>query len=304
MFLTALTLVFSLSAPAQATEGAAATQHQASAASDAAAEKKKAAAKKSGGNKSGDNGGKKNGKGKGKGQKAEKDPPGKIVAAEFENSARTLKKGTIVLSPLFMPSSYGISNKVQLLVPIAPQMLGPQLGVRYDFMNKKKKDLSVEPFASSDWQFSSVTAGANLRYTMEMQGKGRLNAAVGGSFGTTLDNVESVAQDGTSGLSTSDIPASGLAGLNVEVGYDYVQNEKTVWRFKGATDPYADANGAASALVAANWNHTMTQNFRLGLGLAVYVGSSQERAMLSKVGLDLSDHDVLPLPTVDLWWRM
>jgi len=299
MFLSAaLTLLLSLSAPAHATEGAPAARHEASAASDAAAAKKKAANKKSG--KSGE--GKGNGDGKKKG-KGEKEPPGKIAAGEFENSARTLKKGAIVLSPLFMPSSYGISNKVQLLLPIAPQLLGPQVAVRYDFMNKKMKDLAVEPYASSDWSFSSVTAGANLRYTMEMK-KNRLNLAAGAGFSTTLSKVENLAEDGTDSLSTDDIPSSGLAGINVEVGYDYVQNPKTVWRFKAGTDPYADAQGAASAVVAANWNHSLAENFRLGLGLAVYVGGSQERALLSKVGLDLSDHNVLPLPTIDLWWRL
>jgi len=93
MFLpAALTLVLSLSAPAHATDGAPATRREA-ATSDSSSEKKAASHKKNGkGNKSGNEGG--NGKKKGKG---EKEPPGKIAAGEFKNSARTLKKGAIVL---------------------------------------------------------------------------------------------------------------------------------------------------------------------------------------------------------------
>ena len=171
----------------------------------------------------GDGEGKKNGKKGGKGGKGgkkggHKEEGQKIAAAEFSNSGRTTKKGTLILSPLLAPSSYAVSDKVMVLVPIVPQLTGPKLGARYSFMNKKQKDLAVEPFASSDWQFASVSAGANLRYTMEM-GKNRLNLAAGAGFSTTLDTVETVAASGSS-VGADDIPSSGLTSTNLEIGYD------------------------------------------------------------------------------------
>lgn len=240
---------------------------------------------------------------KGKKGKREKEPGRKIAAAEFPNSARTLKQGAMVLSPLIQPSSYGISNKVQLLLPIVPQMLGPQLAVRYDFKNTKKADLAIEPFVSSNWSLSGVTAGANVRYTMEVTG-GRLNLGAGAGFSTTLDTVESVAQGGTSGLDSNDIPTSGLTSTNVELGYDMVVDDKTVWRFLGAVDPYLTSQGVSTGMAAANWNHSFNESFRLGLGLGVYAGGCTGLSILSEAGIDMKARTVTPLPTVELWWRL
>lgn len=251
-----------------------------------------------GGGKNAKKGGKSGGKG-GKGGK--KDHGQKIAAAELSNSARTTKKGTLILSPLLEPSSYAVSDKVMVLVPIAPQLTGPKLGARYSFMNKKQKDLAVEPFASSDWQFASVSAGANVRYTMEM-GKNRLNLAVGAGFSTDLDTVENIAASGSS-VGADDIPTSGLTSTNLEVGYDLVTSDKTVWRFTASTDPYLDVLGVRTASVAANWNQSLSDNFRLSLGLGVYVGGSEAVSVLNAVGLDLAQREVVPLPTVELWWK-
>lgn len=288
---TALPLLLSLTATARAADALPATPIiQAAALSD-------------GQKGDGKNGGGGGGNKKGKKGKREKEPGRKIAAAEFPNSARTLKQGAIVLSPLIQPSSYGISNKVQLLVPIVPQMLGPQLAVRYDFKNTKKADLAIEPFVSSNWSLSGVTAGANLRYTMAVNG-GRLNLGAGAGFSTTLDTVESVAEGGTSGLDTTDIPTSGLTSTNVEVGYDMVVDDKTVWRFVGAVDPYLTSQGASSGMAAVNWNHSFNESFRLGLGLGAYAGGSTAQSILSEAGIDMKSRKVTPLPTVELWWRL
>lgn len=243
----------------------------------------------------GQKGKKKGGKG-GKGQREQK-----IAAAEFSNSARTTKKGTLILSPLLAPSSYAVSDKVMVLVPVLPQLVGPQLGARYSFMNKKQKDLAVEPFASSDWEFSAVTAGANVRYTMEM-GKNRLNLAAGAGFSSDLDTVQSVAADGGA-VSADDIPTSGLTSTNLEIGYDLVTSDNTVWRFTAATDPYLDILGSRTGSVAANWNRSFSETFRLSLGLGAYVGGSEALSVLSAAGVDMKAREVTALPTVELWWK-
>lgn len=252
-------------------------------------------------------GAKKGGKGKGgkKGAKAKREKEAKIAAGEFRNSARNLKKGTFLLHPLLMPSSYSVSDKVMVLAPILGQISGPQAAVRYSFLNQKKQDVAIEPWLASNWQFSSLTAGANLRYTMEVGKGNRLNLGAGAGFSTTLSEVEDVAGDGTD-IDTDDlgdVDTSGLTSTSIEVGYDLVQDDRTTWRFTGQTDPYQAAQGAASATVAANWNHSFGKDFRLSLGLAAYVGTFPLADELAQLGIDLPDLLVLPLPTVELWWK-
>ena len=94
-----------------------------------------------------------------------------------------------------------------------------------------------------------------------------------------------------------------MTSTNLEIGYDLVTSDKTVWRFTAATDPYLDLLGSRSAAVAANWNQSFSENFRLSLGVGVYVGGSEAVSVLNALGLDLAARNVMPLPTVELWWK-
>jgi hypothetical protein len=126
------------------------------------------------------------------------------------------------------------------------------------------------------WQDQGWVAGVTANNTLAM-GENRLNIQVGGTY------------------------SAQTIGVPVGIGYDLVVDDATVWRFTGNTDVLSLADTPAG-LVAFNWNKAMAERFRLSLGVGAYVGDNP----LSGSGIDWIDDAsilILPLPTIELWWK-
>lgn len=154
--------------------------------------------------------------------------------------------------------------------------------------------LSIEPAFSSSWGFAGINGGLTANNTLPL-GDNRLNLQDGVSWIAVptfeTDDSGTIRQTGY----------TGALGVPIGVGFDLVKSEEVVWRFTGNADLVGLADTPAG-LVAFSWNKALAQRFRLALGAGAHVG---ENPLAGLPGGFFDDIDllILPLPTIELWWK-
>lgn len=216
-----------------------------------------------------------------------------ITSGEFRNTAHTLEKGGFVLHPI-LPSTYGISDRMDVKSSILGLIAGPNANLEIGLLDADGNTLSVEPSFSSDWGFSTPSAGLMVNDTL-MMGDNRLNLRLGGNFVQVpnfvlKDNGELVQEGKTVAV-----------GVPLAVGYDLVKSDQVEWRFTGNVNLVGLVD-SPSALLGFTWNKAMAQKFRLALGAAAYVGQNPLAGLPGGFFDDIKVL-VLPLPQLELWWR-
>ena len=214
-----------------------------------------------------------------------------IVAAELPRTAKSLERGQLVLHPLFLPSTVGVSQRLDITFPLLGLLEGPSLALKWTALDTESLALSIEPFfdarsapesdsdaSTSGWDFTAVTSGATLRGTLPY-GDHRLN------LGTAL---------AYSSLSQA-------VAVPLEIEFDLVTSPRTVVQFGLGSDLVGDLQGAGNLSGTANWTHAWGR-YRLALGTAVTVGNpasvwdrSSQLQPDEVAGIELQPH-------LAMWW--
>lgn len=216
-----------------------------------------------------------------------------LTSGEFRNTAQTLEKGRFALHPI-LPSTYGINDFMDVKSSILGLIGGPNASLEVGLVDGDGYALSVEPAASTSWNFASLTGGVTVNNTLAM-GENRLNLQVGGTFAQVPDfvlndNGELVQQGSSTAI-----------GVPIGVGYDLVKSDQVTWRFTGNTN-LVGLGDNPSAILAFSWNKALAQRFRLALGAGAYVGQNPLAGLPGGL-FDNVNMLILPLPTLELWWK-
>jgi hypothetical protein len=218
-----------------------------------------------------------------------------LTSGEFRNTAQTIEKGSFVLHPLFMPSGFGITDTVDLKFTALGLLAGPNASVEATLLDTDAFALSVEPSGSASWSLSTFAAGADVHTTVPL-GDHRFNVSLGGGWSkfitvTTDDNGNIL---DTSEVTTLSVPFN--------VGFDLVSSDQTTWRFVAAGDALTFSK-KPTVLVGANWNHVLGEKFRLALGVGAYIGENPLLPYADLLGWEPKKVLILPLPTIEMWWK-
>mgnify|MGYP007045174194 CR=1 FL=1 len=73
-----------------------------------------------------------------------------IAAAELPGSAQSLDRGQFLLHPLFLPSTLGVSESLDLTCPLLGLLEGPSLALKWTALDTERLALSIEPFFDSN----------------------------------------------------------------------------------------------------------------------------------------------------------
>lgn len=185
-----------------------------------------------------------------------------IAAAELPGSAQSLDRGQFLLHPLFLPSTLGVSESLDLTFPLLGLLEGPSLALKWTALDTERLALSIEPFFDSNatgdglegeegsgWEFTAVTSGASLRGTLPL-GENRLNLGTAFAYSSLYE--------------TTAVP--------LEVEFDLVTSPRTVVQFGLGSDLVGALQGAGNLSGAARWTHAWGR-YRLALGAAVTAGN-------------------------------
>jgi hypothetical protein len=207
-----------------------------------------------------------------------------LTAGEFYNgsfglnNARTLEKGEMTYHPLFQRSAVGLSDNMDIRFGTLGFLVGgPQLGLEYAIVQNDSMALSLEPSMASNWAFDTVAISVAMHYTQNV-GDNRFNVSVHSPLG---------------------IPTMSL-------GYDLVVSERTIFTFGSHVGIGAIVNAAGIyAVPQFAWNHAMGKNFRMALGVNLYMGGvgGELGQAFETLGIDLPELAVVPLPTYQMWWK-
>ncbi|MDG1479085.1 MAG: hypothetical protein P8R54_05805 [Myxococcota bacterium] len=214
-----------------------------------------------------------------------------IVAAELPRTAQSLERGQLVLHPLLLPSTVGVSQRLDLTFPLLGLLEGPSLALKWTALDTESLALSIEPFVDSSaagaslesedasgWDFAAVTSGATLRGTLP-HGDHRLN------LGTALAYSS----------------LSGAVAVPLEVEFDLVISPRAVVRFGLGSDLVGDLQGAGNLSGTASWTHAWGR-YRLALGSAVTLGNPASVWARSSQ-LQPGEADGIGLqPHLAMWW--
>lgn len=221
---------------------------------------------------------------------------GQLTAGEFRNNAYTTEAGTFAIHPL-MKSHLGVTDRVDVKVPFIGEILGPRGSVEFGLVQTERIAVSIEPEFAFGWAFRQRLAGATARLTLA-HANGRFNVNVGGFYQRT----EAPALTTTTG-DPADLVSEGVS-VPVNVGYDLLASERTTLRFVGTTDAGALARGVTNATTGFNWNQAVSERFRVAVGAGVLFGGLPDIVDDLDGPLNLGEFDVLPFPTVELWWSL
>lgn len=220
-----------------------------------------------------------------------------LHAGEFRNNAQTMPKGAFTLRP-FLRSSYGITDRIDVKGPLLGQVFGPNVSVELGLLRTDALAIAFEPYLDAGWRFRNWEIGGVARVSVAA-GPGWVNLNVGGAVGH-LYAVETVVDaDGVETEVTIDAP---LRLVPVNVGYDWIVQERTWVRFVATTDAAALAVGRPPLTAGGSWTHAFGR-LRLALG-AVLVVEQPFRTPVPLPGQDrLLKSAIYPAPTLELWGR-
>ena len=156
----------------------------------------------------------------------------------------------------------GVSQQLDLTFPLLALLEGPSLALKWTAMDTESLALSIEPFfdarsapesdsdaSTSGWDFTAVTSGTTLRATLP-RGDNRLNLGAALAYSSLYQTT----------------------ALPLEVEFDLVTSERTVFQFGIGSDLVGDLQGAANLSGTAHWTHSWGR-YRLALGTAVTYGN-------------------------------
>jgi len=214
-----------------------------------------------------------------------------LTSGELYDTAHTTEQGTTTVR-ILNPSSYAVSDQLQLKTSLLGLIGGPNLAAEYGIMSGSDSAFSVEVGAGAGWNFNSYSAGASGVYTMGPAAGNKFNVSAGVNLAAT----------NLSGESTSTL------GVPVGVSYHLVPSDQVTVQFFGNTNVMnlVDSDSAFTANGGFRWNKGWDK-FRLALGLTVFVGGLGEVAeALEGTGLEdnLPSVIAIPLPTIGFWWRV
>lgn len=214
-----------------------------------------------------------------------------LTSGEFRNTAHTLEQGRFALHPLFMVSTYGLTDAMDVKVGLLGLVAGPNGRLEVALIDGAEHALSIEPAASASWDLHTYSAGVTVNNTF-MLGQNRLNLQAGTSF-SQMDIMAAVPGGEPEPLRMFQLP--------IGLGFDLVLSEQTIWRFTGNAELIGLADTPA-ALFSASWNKALANRFRLALGVGAYYGDNPLQGLpLGPLG-EL-ERALLPLPTFELWWK-
>ena len=106
---------------------------------------------------------------------------------EMPESAHTVGKGNRQLHLGLGQSSYGLSDKVDLRSRVLANFFGFNAQLKWAIHQDQNEALSLEPMIWAEWPwatmgFGSYSAGAHLRYSVEVGEKGRFNFGTGAIY--------------------------------------------------------------------------------------------------------------------------
>jgi len=225
-----------------------------------------------------------------------------LSSGEFRNTADTIPKGDVLIHPLFMPGGVGVAETVDIKFPgILAAVAGPMIGVEFTPVTNDSLALSIEPSFRSGWGLRTWAVGADAHLTLRLDAN-RLNFSLGAY-------QSRFATPGFEG----DFVYSNYVGIPVNIGFDHVASERTVYRVTVATDARTFETGPYMGF-GANWNHGSKKgNFRLSLGVLLGVGPNPLSDTLATLDEELVDTLpgfltastlVLPGPSIEMWWRL
>jgi hypothetical protein len=204
-----------------------------------------------------------------------------LLAGELSGNAYTLPAKTLRLQ-IFSPSSYGVTDELELKSSVLGLLFGPNLTAEYKLMDTGDRAMSLSAGGDYFWD-GSVIASVGGRYTLGSDSENRLSFR--GGAGVSLDGEDS------------------FISATVGAGYEVVVNPQTFWTFSGGTNLTQLAGGSLLGTTAgAEWTRGW-EVYRLSLGLVV-TDPSSVNASLELSGLDPISLPILPLPYFLMWWTI
>lgn len=209
--------------------------------------------------------------------------PTDLESAEFQNTAHTLPKGEVCLHPFLLPTSVGVTDRIELKSTLLSLFWSANIAMEVGILQGEETAVSVEAGTYSSWD--RLTAGGYGKgYFSQAVGKNRVNAHLGANY------------DVTKGFPTT----TSMLGL----GFDLNAAPDTNFRLEAEIDPYTMATwGELSARGSFTWNRSWAL-FRLSLGLGVWVGEFDDlRYWIARMGMQPPAFYAFPYPTVAMWWK-
>ena len=114
-------------------------------------------------------------------------PGWSLNAHELPESAHTVGQGNTQLHMGLGQSSYGLSDRLDLRSRALANFFGFNVQLKWAIIQDEDKALSIEPMVWAEWPwasmgFGSYSAGVNIRHSMRVGEKGRLNLGTGAIY--------------------------------------------------------------------------------------------------------------------------
>ncbi|TNE84670.1 MAG: hypothetical protein EP330_28790 [Deltaproteobacteria bacterium] len=216
------------------------------------------------------------------GTPAEARPLPSLTAAEFRHDPSTLDRGTVLIHPLFLPSSWAITDGIQLNSTLVAWRTGPNLSAEFRLADFASLEPEFRFAWEQDWAQSTLMAhfGGPV-------GRHRLNANLG--------------------LSVTALPSEVLwVTLPVNLNFQLVVSNSTRWRFELANYG-VNYDSVGFGTFTVTWNHAVGRVLRLALGATVWAGNNPGPDALAEFRMRLPvvmSRETTVLPCVELWLRL
>jgi len=182
--------------------------------------------------------------------------PTVVHLGEFRHSAHTLPAGTVALHPLFYPSTVGLTDRIDLKMPVLGLLDGPALGLEFAVVAAHERTASIEPWFTthsdgssedfeSGWALDSVQAGVRWMDTRSL-GEHRLNVGAGLSHWAETERFSAPLEAGV------DLRVSARVMAHIGMGTDVLgfvsgrKNGGMIVEFSRGSDRFRVSAGVAA----------------------------------------------------------
>lgn len=201
------------------------------------------------------------------------------LAGSISDSAYTIPAGQRRLQ-IFSPSSYGVSDDLELSVSLLGLLAGPNLTAELGLIDSSNSALSIKPSGAWYWN-GGFSAGADVLYTLGSPTENRLTFSGGASYNRLGED--------------------GYINTQVRTGYDLVVREDRLLQLSAYLSPY-NSNPDVGLTGGFGAGYTWAwQTYRLQLGVV--------SASTNTLSTTLENNDVaielptyVPLPYLLMWW--
>jgi hypothetical protein len=240
-------------------------------------------------------------------------PAKPVLPGELLDTAQTVEKGDVCFHPLFLPSSVGLSDRVDLKTTPFFYFDGPNLRVEVGLTTVGDWSFSVEPEGSTWWSREQYSAGATV-WATKTAGDHSHTIGVGAHYGQTVLYVEETLYANVSGELSEGVgwQAETYTALGTPLTYGWAHwaDDRTIWQARARVLPMAilQKTGVNYLRLEGSWTRAFADGFRVSLGLGL-VSPDVPTTDFSPIDEALEEIrewpvPLVPFPTVAFWWRL